>query len=232
MWRQNLFSKRSAIPQGALDEFHILTRKEKTDFDFVELILTRNGRTEQGHVAFIQDCGDQFYVGTAGKVSDVLGEAFPFAHEELRTSDGKKQGREITFVHGYFAPKRVRIPDLNELLEQQLKHLQEILQRANAPAWESPVAIQDAFFTCPRKQDTDWDRIATDFERKRYPMQGMTFTIDGKAFYPLEPIEERTVKSAKNSISSPRKKSRWKTKISEWFPSILPRRHSSHDENE
>lgn len=200
MWRQHLFSKRSCNPQGHLDEFNVLTNELESDYQFTKRVINRDGRSQERRIAFIQDCGDRIYVGMDGKVPSVLGEAFPYSYEQVITRKGPEKGREITFVHGYFAPKGVSIPDLVELLQRQPEDLKEILERANSG--ESPVAIGNVSFTRPRKKNTDWDRIATAFERGKFPMQGMTFTVDGKEFRPLDPIK-REVKSVAENPDPP-----------------------------
>ena len=229
-WRQHLFSARACNPQGRVDGFHILTDETETDYRFTKLILARDGLLEERRIAFIQDCGDYFYVGMDGEVPSVLGEKFPFAYENTISKNGLKKGREIAFVHGYFAPKGVRIPDLGELLEQQPKHLQEILERANAPAWESPVVMKGASFSRKRKPHTDWDRFATGFEHGNYPMKGFAFTIKGNVFYPLGLIKDDSVISATKSGSLSGKKLKWTSKMYEFFQSILSKQKQSHDE--
>jgi hypothetical protein len=206
VWRQHLFSARARNLQGDVDEFHVLTSETQRDYQFTEQVLMRKGRYQERKVIFIQDCGDSFYIGMDGKVPDVLGQTFPYAYEQTITREGPKQGREITFVHGYFAQKGISIPDLDELLQQQPKHLKEILERANAG--ESPVAAGKVSFTQQRKKNTDWDSIATEFEKGNFRLQGMTFTIDGKKFLPLESLERKI--GHENSQSSAAKISKKK----------------------
>lgn len=206
-WLQHLFSKRVRDPQTPqmVDGFHILTDEVGDDYRFTENIIRRPDRTEVRRVAFIHDCGDRFYIGMDGRVPDVLGENHPCAYERTIFKTGPSKGRKITFVHGYFAPKGTPIPDLDDLIEQQPKHLGEILQRANAG--ETPVRIAPASFTRQRVRGTDWDRLATEFEKGAHRMRGATFTEDGKLFRMLDSLEsapqggEKKKPTAPNTIS-------------------------------
>jgi hypothetical protein len=177
-WKQHLFSKRVRQPSGRVDGFHILTDETKGDAQFTDRILYRKGGTEAGHAAFIVDGGNRLYIGIAGQVPDVLGKDCPYAYE-LNDKD-----RAITFVHGYFAPKGTPIPDIDELLKKQPKHLEEILRRANGG--EAPVIAESVHFDTSRSIGTDWNRMASEFEKGKRPNEGATFTKDGKLFRMLD----------------------------------------------
>ena len=186
MWRQHLFSKRvrPATPNEAVDGFHVLTDEIKSDSHFTRVIRDRPRRAEKRRIAFIHDCGDRIYVGMDGRLPDVLGESHPHAYEISRSRSGiEAKGRSITFIHGYFAPKGTPIPDLGELIDRQPNDLAEILQRANGG--EEQVKADSVIFSRPRKKGTEWDRIATEFEQGRRPLQGATFTEDGAHFETL-----------------------------------------------
>jgi hypothetical protein len=219
MWHQHLFSKRSRNPEGQrVDAFHILTDKIEGVYHFTEEVLARRGQAEHPQIAFIQDCGDKFYIGLDGNVPSVLGKAFPYAYEVIQLRDGIRKGREITFVHGYFADKGRGIPDLDELLEEQPKHLKVILERANLG--ESPVIAERVSYTRPRKSNTDWDRIATDFENDKYLMSGMTFTFDGKQFLSLGKITKSKPFDHKSTRSPARKESLFTRLLGRFFAII------------
>jgi hypothetical protein len=188
MWRQHLNSKRIRGFDGSqgVDENHILTDETASDYQFTKSIISRPGKTLHRRVAFIHDCGDRFYIGMDGSVPDVLGEAHPSAYERPLSGSGvERKGRAIAFVHGYFAPKDISIPDLKELIERQPKDLEEILRRANAG--EAPVKADSVTFSRPRAKGTDWDRFASEFEQGKHSLRGATFTEDGTCFRMLEP---------------------------------------------
>jgi hypothetical protein len=79
--------------------------------------------------------------------------------------------------------KRI-IPDIAELYERQPKDLKQILRLVNGG--EEAIIADLVHFTTSRKQGTDWDRIAREFERDKHPGQGATFTSDGKLYRMLD----------------------------------------------
>ena len=213
MWRQHLYSARTHNHEGKAEDAHILTSEMMGYSQFTDRVLEREGRLQERRVAFIQDCGDRLYIGLDGKVPNVLGKDSPYAYEQKVTRKGLEQGREITFVHGYFAPKGTFIPDLDELEARQRKDLKEILSRANgdeerakADNGAEGIRVEPVAFTRPREKGTDWDRLATAFESGKLnpPMQGMTFTVDGKAFHPLKPTEREKAQPAKPATDEAR----------------------------
>ena len=200
MWRQHLFSKRIRNCNGKRDGFHTLTNENVDDYQFTKSVLSQESDFQGRTFAFIQDCGDRFYIGLDGKVADILGKDSRYASEQAITRQGleKEKEREITFVHGYFAPKDTPIPDLEELVRSQPNDLEAILRRANSDAERAKadngaegIRAEPAEFNRPREKNTDWDRIATEFEQGQRQGQGMTFTVDGKAVHPLTPPKEQ-----------------------------------------
>lgn len=185
MWKQHLFSKKIRNSDGTTAEFDVLTDGTEDDYEHTIRITQRPGRTLGRHAAFIVDCGDRFYIGVNGRVLDALGKDYAYAYEQPLARDGTVQkGREITFVHGYFAPKNTPIPDITELLDVQPKHLDEILTRANAG--ETPVKAETVDFKTSPKAGSEWHRIVTEFKNGKYKGQGATFTPDGKLYRMLD----------------------------------------------
>jgi hypothetical protein len=192
MWRPHVYSKLTAVPSGRLDDFHTLTEEEPSDYEFTKKIIKRSGLAKERSVAFIQDCGDRFYVGVDGHVSQILGEAHPCAYEQEVLRNGPVKGRSITFVHGYFAPKNTTIPGIDSLLSQQKKDLDDILSRANqeGAVQGKPVKASHTTFSGERVPGTDWDQFASEFQAGMHKGKTATFTKDGKLFRLLEPESE------------------------------------------
>lgn len=182
-WIQHLFSAKTRTATGGLDGFHTLTNKTQSDFQFTDKILNRDGMTTERSAAFIIDCGDRWYIGADGTIGGTLGENHPHAHEQPIKGGVPEKGRRICFVHGYFAPKSEKIPDLDELLARHPKDLEEILRRANSG--EDNIIADKVKFTQPRKSGTDWDKIATEFENGTHKTEGMTFKKNGEKFHPV-----------------------------------------------
>jgi hypothetical protein len=207
-WRQHLVSKRVHQPgaPSVADAFHVLTPDEDSDYACVNRVTARKNRYARAHAAFIQDCGDKWYVGIEGTVADVL-QNDKYAHEVQTYKNGTtERGRPITFVHGYFAPKSVKIPDIDDLRIQQKMHLENILERANDRG-ESPVNATPAFFTAPRKPGK-WDEIATAMERGPYKNKGMgfAFSVDGNEIIGELP---HTAGAIGGPLADAGKKKRW-----------------------
>jgi hypothetical protein len=185
MWTPHVLSKLVSHPDdGDIDEYHSLTQQRPGDHRLAEAIRRRPGVLEQPSIAFIQDAGDRLYIGMDGRVLDVLGQDHPAAYEILRTKKGPQKLRPILFVHGYFAPKDgdVSIPDLNELIAQQHRQLDEILRRANdeGAVQGKPIAVPPVTFSATRAVGTEWDKYAREFERGKHPEKIAIFTKDGK----------------------------------------------------
>lgn len=192
-WIQHLFSKKIHNTTGVIDGFHTLTNETPNDFKYTDKTMKRHGGS---NTAFIVDCGDRWYIGTDGDIRTVLGENHPHAYEQAIRQGIPKKGRAISFVHGYFAPKGEKIPDLEELIARQPKDLEEILRRANNG--EDKIIADKVKFITPRKAGTDWDKIATEFENGTHSTEGMSFKLNGEKFMPIgEKIERTTSWSSK-----------------------------------
>jgi len=176
-WRQHVFSKRVRDRTGrrTVDGLHVLTPDIGEKYRFTDSVLRRRNAATARQISFIFDCGDELYVGVDGRVPDVLGEGDPYAYEEALIKKGDyRKNRAITFVHGFFAPRRSTIPDLAELYRLQAQQLRQILRRANEG--EEPVAAAPVDFLSPRSDErTDWNRLASEFERGMHARKGAMF---------------------------------------------------------
>lgn len=178
---------------------------------------------------FITDCGDHWLVGRSGNVKDVLGLDHPHAYEEIlshrKAADLKpeqmynpatghvngyhvirdekvfRKGRDVPFIHGVYVPKGQPIPDLAELIEQQPKHLEDILERVNVHKDYSDHA-PEVTFTRPRQPGTEWDRIASELEKRKRTDKVYSFNNDGSFERPPFEAERKTTGKSEAGAAS------------------------------
>lgn len=200
-WSQYLYTKRkhSMHDSSKLDGHNALTTTHEDEEPWRRHIDASGEHvrlsTPGQRSAFIQDCGDRWCVAITANISDVPGVDSDYAREQTIVHGGEKRlGRYIQFTHLYFTPKGngAKIPDLDELLEKQALHLEEILRRAHpgeGKKGEEYVDIAKAQFDRPRKPGTEWDRIATEMERKHGKVtdfgKGYAFNASGAKIYDL-----------------------------------------------